>query len=43
MLSSNFKDKVNDFIANDQAFTFINGIKGTPAYWEKVLFDVWQW
>ena len=38
MLSSNFKDKVKDFIASDQAF--INGIKGTPAYWEKVLFDV---
>ena len=35
MLSSNFKDK-----ASDQAFFFMNGIKGTPAYWKKFLFDV---
>ena len=28
MLSSNFKDK-EDFIASDQAFTFINDSKGT--------------
>ena len=39
MLSSNFKDKVKDVIASDQAFTFMNGIKGTPSYW-KFLFDV---
>ena len=39
MFSSNFKDKVKDFIASDQAFTFTNGIKGTPAYWKKFLFD----
>ena len=31
-LSSNFKDKLEDFIASDQAFIFTNGIKGTPAY-----------
>ena len=40
MLSSNFKDKVKDFIASDQAFTFINDSKGTLAYWKKFLFDV---
>ena len=28
MLSSNFKDKVKDWV-----FTFVNGTKGTPAYW----------
>ena len=39
MLSSNFKDKVKYFIASDQAFTFMNGSKGTPAYWKKFLFD----
>ena len=27
MLSSNFEDNVKDFIASDQAFTFMNGIK----------------
>ena len=35
MFSSNFKDK-----AKDQTFFFMNGIKGTPAYWKKILFDV---
>ena len=40
MLSSNFKDKVKDFIASDQAFTFINDSKGTLANWKKFLFDV---
>ena len=40
MLCSNFKEKVKDFIASDQAFTFMSGIKGTPAYWKKFLFDV---
>ena len=40
MLSSNSKDKVKDFIASDQAFTFVNGIKEAPAYWKKFLFDV---
>ena len=40
MFSGNFNEKVNEFIANDQAFTFMNSIKGTPAYWKKFLFDV---
>ena len=40
MLSSNFNGKVKDFIASDQAFTFMNSIKGTPAYFKKFLFDV---
>ena len=40
MLSSNFDEKVKEFIANDQALTFMNCIKGTPAYWKKFLFDV---
>ena len=29
MLSSNFNEKVKEFIASDQAFTFMNSIKGT--------------
>ena len=40
MLRSNFKHKVKYFIVSDQAFTFMNGTKGTPAYWKKFLFDV---
>ena len=31
MLSTNFKEKIEYFIANNQAFTFINCIKRIPA------------
>ena len=40
MLSNNFNEKVQEFIASDQAFTFMHSIKGTPAYWKKFLFDI---
>ena len=40
MLSSNLKEKVKDFIASNQGFTFMNGFKGIPAYWKKFLFNV---
>ena len=40
MLSSNFNEKVKEFIASDEAFTFMNSMKGTPAYWKTFLFDV---
>ena len=39
MLSSNVNEKVKHFIASDQTFTFMNSIKGTPAYWKKLFFD----
>ena len=32
MLSTNFNEKVKEFIASNQAFTFMNSIKDTPAY-----------
>ena len=40
MLSSNFNEKIKMFIASDQAFTFMNSIMKTPAYWKKFLFGV---
>ena len=40
MLSGDFKEKVREFIAIDQTFSFMSCIKGTPAYWKKFLFDV---
>ena len=30
MLSINFKEYVKSFVANDEAFNFMNTIKGTP-------------
>ena len=35
MLSKNFKQRVQEFIAKDKAFSFMSSIKGTPAYWKK--------
>ena len=37
MLSKNFKQLVQEFIAKDKAFSFMSSIKGTPAYWKKLL------
>ena len=40
MLTSNFKDNVKSFIAKDEGYNFMNTIKGTPAYWNRFLFEV---
>ena len=40
MLSTNFKETVKTFIANDEAYRFMSSVKGTPAYWKKFLFEV---
>ena len=40
MFSQNFKETVKTFIANDEAFNFMNTMKGTPAYWKKFLLEV---
>ena len=40
MLSHNFNDTVKSFVANDEAYSFMSTIKGTPAYWKKFLFEV---
>ena len=37
MFSQNFKDTIKKFIALDEAFSFMNSIKDTPACWNKVL------
>ena len=37
MLSRNFTETKQQFIASDEAFSFMNTIKGTPAYWKKFL------
>ena len=40
MLSKNFKQRVQEFIAKDKAFSFMSSIKGTPVYWKKFLLQV---
>ena len=44
MLSRNFKESVKSFVAKDEAYNFMNTIKGTPAYWKRFFFlKFWQW
>ena len=39
-LSQNFSDTVKSFIANGEAYQFVNTIKSTPAYWKRFLDKV---
>ena len=41
MLSHNFSDTVKSFNANDEAYNFMNTIKGTLAYWKRLLYAVY--
>ena len=38
--SVKFRETVKDFIASNQAFSFMNTIKGTPAYWKRFKSEV---
>ena len=40
MLSKSFKQRIKELIAKDKAFSFMSSIKGTPAYWKKVLHQI---
>ena len=40
ILNRNFKETVRQFIANDKTYNFLNSIKGTPAYWKKLMHEV---
>ena len=32
LLTSNFNEKIKNFISSDRAFTFMNGVKRNPAF-----------
>ena len=38
MLSHKFSDTVKSFIANDEAYHFMNTIQGTQDYWKRFLY-----
>ena len=38
-LSQNFKETISNLIANDDAFSFMSNLKGSPAYWKKFLYE----
>ena len=40
VFSKKFKEAFNQFIARDKAYSFMNAIKGTSAYWKKFLHEV---
>ena len=40
MLSKNFKQTVQEFIAKEKAFSLMSPVKGTPAYWKTFLHQV---
>ena len=40
MFSQNFKETIKKCIALEEAFSFMNSIKDTPACWKKVLNEV---
>ena len=40
LLCNNFKERIKYIIASDQAFTFMSGIKSTPAFWKEFLFHI---
>ena len=39
-LSQNYKERIQGFLANDDAFNFMNTVKGTPAYWKRFQLEV---
>ena len=36
-VKSNFKGKIERFIADENTFTFMSSIKGTTTYWKELL------
>ena len=39
-IKSYFKGTTERFVARDNAFSFMSSVKGTPAYWKQILYDV---
>ena len=40
MLSSNFTETVKSSLIKDDAYQFMDNMKGTPAHWKNFLFEV---
>ena len=40
MVKNNFKATIENFVASDNAFSFMSSVKGTPVYWIQFLYDV---
>lgn len=42
MFNKNFKTTVRQFIAHNKAYSFMNPIKGKPAYWKETYMKSWK-
>ena len=40
IVKSNFKGIFERFVVRDNAFSFMSSVKGTPAHWKMILYDV---
>lgn len=40
VFTENFRDTLKSFVAKDEAYSFMNNVKGSPAYWKHMLSDV---
>ena len=40
ILSQNYAETIKSLIAKDEAFNFMNTLKGTPAYWKRFQLEV---
>ena len=40
IFSQNYTETIKSLIANDEAFIFMNTLKGTPAYWKRFQLEV---
>ena len=38
--NTSLMEAARDYVETDEAFTFMNSIKGTPAYWKKIKSEV---
>ena len=36
----NFKERIETFIASDNAFSFISSVKGIPVNWKQFSYEV---
>ena len=40
ILTQNYTDTIKSLITNDEAFNFMNTLKGNPAYWKRFQLEV---
>ena len=39
-IRQNYKETIQNFLAKNNAFSFMNSVKDTPAYWKQFLYEV---